>query len=232
MFSFACPYILLLSSFLPTSLRKLLGYLYLNFCYGDLVGYESLIRICEVEKVTSLPGDIIEVGAFIGGGTRKLAQYFKQYGKKVYAIDVFNPYADLTTNANGVSMADVYIHRLSKLGLSMFQAYWFNVGKMSNVVTIPLDSKKVRFPKTQRFCFGFVDGNHSPEYVVNDFYLVWNHLTPGGMVAFHDYGYNLPQVTNTINQLIKKHAQDIEKIIIDSVKHVIFIKKKLSRKSV
>jgi hypothetical protein len=64
--------------------------------------------------------------------------------------------------------------------------YWFNVSRYSNVITIPKDSKKVKFPVDQQFVFGFIDGNHSPEYVVNDFYLVWKHLVPGGIVAFHD----------------------------------------------
>jgi hypothetical protein len=58
--------------------------------------------------------------------------------------------------------------------------YWFNVSKYSNVLK---DSKKVKFPVDQQFVLGFIDGNHSPEYVVNDFYLVWKHLVPGGMLS-------------------------------------------------
>jgi len=63
---------------------------------------------------------------------------------------------------------------------------------------------------------------------VNDFYLVWKHLVPGGIVAFHDYGYDLPKVTETVDRLIKKYMKDIEKIIINPVVRVIFIKKKPS----
>jgi len=46
--------------------------------------------------------------------------------------------------------------------------------------------------------------------------------------SFHDYGYDLPKVTETIDRLIKKHMKDIEKIIINPVVHVNFIKKKPS----
>jgi hypothetical protein len=81
--------------------------------------------------------------------------------------------------------------------------YWFNVSRYSNVITISKDSKKVKFPVDQEFVFGFIDGNHSPEYVVNDFYLVWKPLVPGGIVAFHDYGYDLPKVTETVDRLLK-----------------------------
>ncbi|MGB9830892.1 MAG: class I SAM-dependent methyltransferase [Fervidicoccus fontis] len=173
-----------------------------------------------------LPGDIIEVGSFVGGGTRKLARYALQFKKRVYAVDIFKPSADLTTCEKGVRMADLYTDYLQKLGLTMFEAYWFNVSKYSNVITIPKDSKEVKFRASQKFCFGFIDGNHSPEYVVNDFYLVWNSLVPDGIIAFHDYGYDLPQVTETIDNLIEKHKKDIEKLIIDPVAHIIFIKRR------
>jgi SAM-dependent methyltransferase len=211
---------------LPNFLKKLRGYLYLYFFYGDWVGYESLIKVCMKERTMELPGDIVEIGSFVGGGTRKLAKYALQFKKKVYAIDIFKPSADLTACEKGIRMADLYTNYLQKLGLTMFEAYSFNVSKYPNVITIPKDSRVVKFPTSQVFCFGFIDGNHSPEYVVNDFYLVWNHLVPGGIVAFHDYGYDLPKVTENIDKLIQKHRKDIEKIIINPVVHVIFIKKR------
>jgi hypothetical protein len=123
-------------------------------------------------------------------------------------------------------MADIYANYLQKLGLTMFEAYWFNVSKYPNVITIPKDSWAIKFPQTKIFCFGFIDGNHSPEYVINDFYLVWNHLIPGGILAFHDYGYDLPKVTQTIDKCIQNHRKDIEKIIINPFIHTIFIKKR------
>jgi SAM-dependent methyltransferase len=211
---------------LPHFLRKLVGYAYLLFFYGDLVGYENLIKVLKKEGTMKLPGEIIEIGSFVGGGTRKLAKYALRFKKRVYAIDIFNPSADLTTCKKGISMADIYTNYLQGLGLTMFEAYWFNIGRFSNVITICGDSKKVKFPKWQRFCFGFIDGNHSPEYVVNDFYLVWSHLVPGGIVAFHDYGFDLPKVTETIDKLILKHRREIGKIMISPTTHVIFIKKK------
>jgi len=215
---------------LPDSIARVRGYIYLHFFYHDLVGYENLIKVCEKENIVKLPGDFIEIGSFVGGGTRKLANYAIRFRKRVYAIDIFEPLADFTTCEKGISMADIYTNILSSLGLTMFEAYWFNVSKYPNVITIPKNSACAHeiqrsFPEDQQFAFGFIDGNHSPEYVVNDFYLVWNHLVPGGIVAFHDYGYDLPKVTETIDKLIQKHRKDIEKIIINPVVHVIFIKK-------
>ncbi|MBS7649482.1 MAG: class I SAM-dependent methyltransferase [Candidatus Bathyarchaeia archaeon] len=120
-------------------------------------------------------------------------------------------------------MKDLYCSYLQKIGVPMFYAYWFNVGRYHNVVTIPKDSKKVNFSSDQKICFAFIVGNHSPDYVINDFYIIWNHLVPGGIIAFHDYEYDLPQVTATINKLIKKHHREIKKLILNSIKHIIFI---------
>jgi hypothetical protein len=57
----------------------------LLFFYGDLVGYESLIRVLEKEGTMKLPGDVIEIGSFVGGGTRKLAKYALRF-KKGYTL--------------------------------------------------------------------------------------------------------------------------------------------------
>ncbi|MEM3448455.1 MAG: class I SAM-dependent methyltransferase [Nitrososphaerota archaeon] len=211
---------------LPIILKKITGYVYLYFYYGDMVGYETLIKVFEKERLMQLQGDIVEIGAFIGGGTRKLASYTCQFNKKIYVIDIFDPSADLTINKSGDSMADIYTRNLQKIGMTMFDAYWYNIGRHHNVVTIHKDSKKYKFSSDQKFCFAFIDGNHSPEYVINDFYIVWKHLVPGGIIAFHDYGHDLPQVTETINRLCKKHINEIEKIKVNTIKHIIFIKKR------
>jgi|GEM_PF-3007776 len=101
---------------LPNFLKKLIGYLYLYFFCGDLVGYENLIVVCIKERIFELPGDIIEIGSFIDVETRKLAKYTLRFKKKVYVIDIFNHLADLTACDKGIVMADIYANYLQKLG--------------------------------------------------------------------------------------------------------------------
>jgi hypothetical protein len=50
-------------------------------------------------------------------------------------------------------MADLYANNLQTLGLTMFEAYWFNLSKYPNVITIPKDSRVIKFPISQVFCF-------------------------------------------------------------------------------
>jgi hypothetical protein len=80
---------------------------------------------------------------------------------------------------------------------------------MENITTIKQDSKTVSFPPEQKFVFGFIDGNHHPDYVRNDFQIVWQNLVDGGVLGFHDYNTDLPDVTACINEIIAEHAGEI-----------------------
>jgi SAM-dependent methyltransferase len=193
---------------------------------GDWAGYEILIKFLKEKELTRLPGDFIEIGSFVGGGTAKLARFAKKFGKKVYAIDVFDVYADKTKCARNVTMSDLYLQYLRRIGMSQWQAYYYLTRGLSNVVTMRSDSMKVRFSPDKRLMFGFIDGNHAPEFVMNDFYLVWRNLTSRGVVAFDDYGDDLPQVTKTVDFLISKHQNEIENIVKIPQKRIIFIMKK------
>jgi len=175
--------------------------------------YDLLIQLIEAENVASLPGDLIEIGAYMGVGTARLARFAKRYNKKLYSIDVFDVSRDTTETSSGMPLSDIYSDFLEKMHINQLEAYQFMTRGLQNIVTIPRDSVKVEFPAGQRFIFGFIDGNHSPEYVVNDFYLVWKHLTSMGMVAFDDYSGDIPQVTRTVDSLIGRHRAEIVKLI-------------------
>src|ERR1700722_11723255 len=74
----------------------------------DLVGYEALVEFIRREGADQLPGDFLEIGCFLGGGTAKLARLAQATGKRVWVIDVFDPGFDVTANASGSQMADLY----------------------------------------------------------------------------------------------------------------------------
>lgn len=177
----------------------------------DFVGYEALIDFMKRRALCKLEGDIIEVGAYMGRGTAKLARFARRYGKAVYAIDVFDPGRDRTLSRSGVRAGDVYEAFLR--GRSMLAAYQESTGGLDNVITITEDSKKVSFPPEQRFMFGFIDGCHEQSYVENDFRLIWPHLVSGGAVGFHDYEYaDWPEVTKAAHKLMQAHMGEIKMV--------------------
>ena len=187
----------------------------------DFVGYEVLLDFIKERALHKLEGDLIEIGVFMGGGTVKLARFARKHHKRVYTIDIFDPSADRTETADGVKMCDIYEAFLE--GRSQLEVYQETIRGLDNIVTIKEDSRSVRFPSKQKFMFGFIDGNHHPEYVRNDFYIVWPHLVPRGVLGFHDYNFELPEVTKVINSLMAEHATEISETHEIEQKHIILL---------
>lgn len=190
----------------------------------DFVGYEVLLNYIREHRLYMLHGDIIEIGAFVGGGTVKLADFALKYNKKVFVIDIFNPVTDQSATCSGIKMSDIYLAFLE--GKSQYHVYLENTINCSNVVTIRDDSREVELPSEQQFIFGFIDGNHQPDYVRSDFFLVWEHLVSKGVVALHDYKTELPAVTRTIDELLVEKQSEIANAAEISQKHIILVTKK------
>lgn len=177
----------------------------------DFVGYETIVDFIKQRPLQTLEGDLIEIGAYMGRGTAKLAKFAQEYGKKLYAVDVFDPSVDQTVSKSGIKAGDVYEAFLK--GRSMFEAYQESTRGFSNIVTIREDSKRISFPEEQKFVFGFIDGCHQAAYVENDFNVIWPHLCVGGILGFHDYKFDdWPEVTVAIDKLISKNEREISEM--------------------
>ena len=129
--------------------------------------------------------------------------------KKIYAIDIFNPEFDKTVSTSGIAMSKLYKRILKNK--NQYEIYNEITKDCKNIITLVGDSKKLSLP-CEKIVFAYIDGNHSSEYVKNDFYLIWNKLVSRGVVTFDDYGYDLPQVTKTIHKLIGEQSNNILKI--------------------
>jgi predicted O-methyltransferase YrrM len=193
---------------LEPSVKRVSGKLPLEDDPDDFVGYEAIIDFIKQRALHKLEGDIIEIGAYMGRGTAKLAKLAQRYGKRVYAVDVFDPGLDITMSKSGIKAGDVYEAFLK--GRSMLEAYQESTRGFDNIVTIREDSKKISFPEEQRFIFGFIDGCHQQAYVENDFYVIWPHLVSGGALGLHDYKFaDRPEVTKAADKLIHGHKREI-----------------------
>lgn len=177
----------------------------------DFVGYENLIAFMQERELLKLEGDIIEIGAFMGGGTVKIAKFAKKYSKKVYVIDIFEPSLDQTVSPGGVTACEVYLAYLG--GRSMLEVYQEATRGFDNIITIKEDSMKVRFDKEQKFVFGFIDGCHQRVYVENDFHIIWPNLVSGGVIGCHDYRFDdWPEVTEAVDNLLAEHKDEISEM--------------------
>ena len=191
---------------------------------SDLVGYETLIEYLENNKTCQLEGDFLEIGALKGGGSAKLARYGRDFRKTLFVVDIFDPSFDITQNDKFIAMSQMYKSILGRSNQrSIFNK---NTNNEKNIVVYAQDSKYLQLGKNIKLCFSFIDGNHSPEYVTNDFNLAWSHTIPDGIVGFHDYSYDLPLVTKAINNLLTKNSSQISRIYHEQQKHILFVHKK------
>jgi SAM-dependent methyltransferase len=191
----------------------------------DLVGYDALVNFMRREEIDLMEGDFLEIGCFLGGGTAKLARLAQSTGKLVWVIDVFDPGFDHTANTKGDRMADLYHGYLqSSSQEEIFRAVTKPWAECIRV--IKEDSRKASLPDGTRLAFAFGDGNHDPIWVENDFRLIWRHLLPGGWAGFHDYGGDLPEVTATLDAMMRGHASEIERIETMKERWVLLVKKR------
>jgi hypothetical protein len=191
--------------------------------YGiDLVGYESLIHIIRKYKLYNLEGDFCEIGAFVGGGTKKLAKFAKKYNKKVIAVDIFDYKFDDTINTENRKMSWIYKNYLA--GTDQYEIYLKNIDKYKDQVIIyKMDSAELNLKN--KLCFTFIDGCHAYDYVINDFNKAFEKTVKGGVIGFHDYAYDLPDVTKAIHEIIYKNSKIIKIIQSNTSNHTIFIMK-------
>ncbi len=158
--------------------------------------------------VFGVPGDVLEIGAFVGVGTSKLACVARKYNKKVFALDVFQLGFDFTKCMAGVAMNDYYSNDLGEH--SLWALYEKNTRRWRDcIVTVRGDTMHTSLPPNTRLCFAFIDGNHDPAYVRHDFETAWSHLSSGGVLGLDDYGFDLPQDTATIDRLMEEHSEQI-----------------------
>ena len=194
----------------------------------DWVGYEVLIEFIEQNNLLSVPGDLLEIGAFLGGGTRKLSQLLSRSApdKRLWVIDVFDPTFDWTKNTQGDAMASLYAGALARFnGKSQWEIFQENTKDCANINVVKSDSRKAQIGDA-RLCFAFIDGNHSPEYVRSDFLLAWSHLNSLGGIVFDDYGKDLPQTTMAIDELVEKFRPEIASFSVNAERHMAYIIRK------
>jgi GT2 family glycosyltransferase len=176
--------------------------------WSALTGYDHILDAILERRLGELGGDVVEIGTFLGGGVQQLARLWerKAPGRKVIAIDVFAPQSDRTEAATGLMMAGVYDGILG--GRDQRSVYDAVTAGCENLETVVGDSATVPIP-TDAVAFAHIDGNHAAAYVRSDFERVWEKVLPGGVVAFDDYGHDLPEVTATVDALRDDHADEI-----------------------
>jgi Methyltransferase domain len=194
---------------------------------NEFSAYDRLIDYIDANKIFGLSGQFLEIGAFMGGGSVKLARCAAKHSKRLLVVDLFDPDFDVAENIHGQSMGSLYRRAIGHKSLR--EIFDGNTKHEKNIVVYEADSMQVALPPDTKLCFSYIDGGHDAEHVTHDFYLAWNLTVPGGAVAFHDYvetGGDLPQVTDAINALIEANKSTISDTLYMRDSAIMLVRKK------
>ncbi|MFA5360557.1 MAG: class I SAM-dependent methyltransferase [Candidatus Paceibacterota bacterium] len=193
--------------------------------FTDMSGYEFLLDTIIDKKIYQLEGDFVEIGAFIGGGTYKLSKLLEKLKieKKIYVIDTFN--LSLDDHTCKQLKETLNLHKKIMKDKKQYEFYKKVTKNCKNIITLIGDSKKTTL-SCEKVSFAYIDGNHSYDYVKNDFYLIWDKLVSTGIIAFHDYNFDQPGAIRAIHELIGEQSDKILKIWINDLKSTVVIQKK------
>ena len=75
----------------------------------------------------------------------------------------------------------------------------------TNVSLIEGDSLEVVPTLSESFDLILVDANHAYDYVLGDALNSWRLLSPGGFIAFHDYGY-VEETTRAVEEFLRQSS--------------------------
>jgi predicted O-methyltransferase YrrM len=139
-----------------------------------------------VDEYKDKPIHYLEIGTFYGANLLSVANsYGLHENSKLYCIDPWEDYSEYPEYKNEQpTIYNTFITNVEKSGVK-------------DKIVINRGYSNIEIPKFQENFFDiiYIDGNHQPEYVLEDAVLCFRKLKPNGMLIFDDYGWGGPDLT-------------------------------------
>jgi predicted O-methyltransferase YrrM len=140
----------------------------------------------DIERFNKRPINYLEIGAFYGGNVISVANTYGSHPEsKLYVIDPWEDYHEYPE----------YKGEHSKI----YSTFMENIEKSGKKEKIHINRGYSRdcIPKFEDEFFDiiYIDGNHEPEFVLEDAVLSFRKLKSGGIMIFDDYGWGGPDLT-------------------------------------
>lgn len=128
----------------------------------------------------------LEIGTFYGANILSVANSYGLHNdSKLYCIDPWEDYDDYPEYKNQQStIYNSFINNIKNSGVK-------------DKIIINRGYSNLEIPKFQDEFFDiiYIDGNHEPEYVLEDAVLSFRKLKKNGIMIFDDYGWGGPDLT-------------------------------------
>jgi len=139
-----------------------------------------------VDEYKKKPINYLEIGTFYGANLLSVANSYGLHNdSKLYCVDPWEDYTDYPEYKNQqASIYNSFINNVEKSGLK-------------EKVIINRGYSNIEIPKFQDNFFDiiYIDGNHEPEYVLEDAVLSFRKLKIDGVMIFDDYGWGGQDLT-------------------------------------
>lgn len=159
----------------------------------------------------------LEIGTFYGANLLSVgASYGQHPDSKLVCVDPWEDYDRYPEYKNQqASIHDCFVKNLEASGqkdkITVHRGY-------SNSVVPTLDDES--------FDIIYIDGNHEPEFVLEDAVLSFRKLKVGGIMIFDDYGWGGPDLTQRgIDGFLSGYHKRIE-VIGKPVESQVFVRKR------
>ena len=128
----------------------------------------------------------LEIGAFYGANLLSVEKYYaSQNDSKLYCIDPWEDYENYPEYKNEQpKIYNAFIKNIENSGVK-------------HKIIINRGHSNLEIPKFEDEFFDiiYIDGNHEPEYVLEDAVLSFRKLKKNGIMIFDDYGWGGPDLT-------------------------------------
>ena len=140
----------------------------------------------DVKEYEVRPIQYLEIGTFYGANLLTVAKTYAAHPEsKLHCIDPWEDYAEYPEYKNQQpAIYDTFLSNIEKSGV-----------KDKIVVNRGYSNQELLKMQDDFFDVIYIDGNHEPEFVLEDAVLSFRKLKKGGIMIFDDYGWGGPDLT-------------------------------------
>ena len=147
---------------------------------------DNWFPLIDLNKYKNTPINYLEIGTFYGANLLSVANsYGLHQNSKLHCIDPWEDYDDY------------YEYKTEQNNI--YNTFLKNVNNPNykDKIVIHRGYSNTEVPKLEDNFFNiiYIDGNHEPEYVLEDAVLSFRKLKKGGYLIFDDYGWGGPDLT-------------------------------------
>jgi predicted O-methyltransferase YrrM len=147
---------------------------------------DNWIDYVNLDNFKNIPINYLEIGTFYGANIISVGNTYGLHNdSKLYCIDPWEDYDDYSEyKTEQPAIYSKFIGNIERSGIK--DKIVINRGYSNNEIP--------KFPDNF-FDIIYIDGNHEPEYVLEDAVLSFRKLKQDGLLVFDDYGWGGPDLT-------------------------------------